>query len=176
MRRRGAPLRPSAPWAAGTAVAVGDRGRETHPTLPSGEAAVLPAPKFVLQAGPTFAGEPLLERAMAAPGAPDSPKVYHLTESKRFGAPLAAYLARAHPDLCAAGHPRRLERRPPCPCLAHGALPKLAQLGILPGQRTQEPPPRHSRVATISGHLARWSLLDGSRVRLGPPAKRGAET
>ena len=39
---------------------------------------------------------------MAAPGAPDSPKVYHLTESKRFGAPLAAYLARAHPDFCAA--------------------------------------------------------------------------
>ena len=36
--------------------------------------------------------------------------------------------------------------------------------------------PTLSRVATISGHLARWSLLDGSRVRLGPPAKRGAET
>ena len=83
-------------------VAVGDRGQEIHPTLPSGEAAVLPAPKFVLQAGPTFASEPLLERAMAAPGAPGSPKVYHLTASKRFGAPLAAYLARAHPDLCAA--------------------------------------------------------------------------
>ena len=86
-----------------TVVAVGDRGQEVPPTLPkSGEAAVLPVPKFVLQAGPSFACEPLLERAMAAPGAPDSPQVYHLTESKRFGAPLAAYLARAHPDLCAA--------------------------------------------------------------------------
>ena len=39
---------------------------------------------------------------MAAPGAPDSPKVYHLTASKRFGHPLATYLARAHPNLCAA--------------------------------------------------------------------------
>ena len=68
----------------------------------SGEAAVLPVPKFFLQAGPSFACEPLLERAMAAPGAPDTPHVYRLTESKRFGAPLAAYLACAHPDLCAA--------------------------------------------------------------------------
>ena len=43
-----------------TVVAVGDRGQEILPTLPKcGEAAVLPAPKFVLQAGPTFAGEPL---------------------------------------------------------------------------------------------------------------------
>ena len=70
--------------------------------LPKCGEAALPTPKLALQAGPAFSGESLLERAMAALGAPDSPKVYRLTESKRLGAPLAAYLARAHPDLCAA--------------------------------------------------------------------------
>jgi len=47
---------------------------------------------------------------MAAPGAPDSPQVYHLTESKRFGAPLAAELVHI-PTF--ARHPHRLEGRPP---------------------------------------------------------------
>ena len=57
--------------------------------------------------------QPLLAshcQAMAAPGAPDSPQVYHLTESKRFGAPLAAELVHI-PTF--ARHPHRLEGRPP---------------------------------------------------------------
>ena len=71
-----------------TVVAVGDRGQEIHPTLPKcGEAAVLPAPKSCKRVQPLLASHC---QAMAAPGAPDSPQVYHLTESKRFGAPLAA--------------------------------------------------------------------------------------
>jgi len=48
---------------------------------------------------------------------------------------------------------------PRCPCLVHGELSGKTWATLRSGQRTQEPPPRHSRVATISGHLARWSLL-----------------
>ena len=85
-----------------TVVAVGDRGQEIYPAMPSGRnVAALPTQTFVQQARPTFAAESLLARASAAPGAPDSPIVYHLTETKRFGNPLATYLAHAHPELCA---------------------------------------------------------------------------
>ena len=172
MRCRGAPLRPSAPWAAGTIPwsPLGNGGRKYSLCCQNcGEAAVLPVPKFVLQAGPSFACEPLLERAMAAPGAPDSPQVYHLTGRLPSS-------CTSRPLRCLDGIPVAWKDDPRCPCLVHGVLSKLVQLGILSGQRTQEAAPRHSRVATISGHLARWSLLDGSRVRRGPPAKRGAET
>jgi hypothetical protein len=84
-----------------TVVAVGDRGQEIYPASPSGRnVAALPTQTFVQQARPTFAAESLLARASAAPGAPDTAAVRHLTETKRFGDPLATYLARAHPNLC----------------------------------------------------------------------------
>ena len=57
-----------------------------------------PTQTFVQQARPTCAAESLLARASAAPGAPDSPIVYYQAEAKRFGDPLATYLARAHPS------------------------------------------------------------------------------
>ena len=85
-----------------TVVPVGDRGQDIYPTLPKRGEDALALQKLAMQARPTFAGESLSERAVAAPGAPDSPKVYRLTESKRVGHPLATYLARAHPNLCAA--------------------------------------------------------------------------
>ena len=85
-----------------TVVAVGDRGQEIYPATPSGRSdAALPTQTFPQQARPTFAAESLLARASAAPGAPGSPVVYRLTETRRFGGPLATYLARAHPRLCA---------------------------------------------------------------------------
>ena len=62
--------------------------------------AALPTQTFVQQARPRFAAESLLARASTAPGAPDTPTVYHMTETKRFGDPLATYLAHAHPALC----------------------------------------------------------------------------
>ena len=158
--------------------AVGDRGQEIYPMLPKRGEDALAMQKFVLQAGPTFAGESLLERAMAAPGAPDSPKVYHLTASKRFRRPVGRLPSSctSRPLRCLDGIPCAREDDPSSPWLAQGALPQLVQLGILSGQRTQETPPRHSRVATIRGHLERWSFLAAGRVCLDPPASRGAET
>ena len=86
-----------------TVVAVGGRGQEIYPATPSGRSdAALPTQTFVQQARPTLAAESLLTRASAAPGAPDSPPVYHMPETKRVGDPLATYLARARPSLCAA--------------------------------------------------------------------------
>ena len=82
-------------------VAAGGRGQEIYPATPSRSDAALPTQTFAQQARPTFAAESLLARASAAPGAPGSPVVYHLTETRRFGDPLATYLARAHPRLCA---------------------------------------------------------------------------
>ena len=74
-----------------TAVAVGDRGQEAYPATPSGRsAAALRTQTFPQQARPTFAAELLLARASAAPSAPGSPVVYHLTEAKRVGGPLAS--------------------------------------------------------------------------------------
>ena len=85
-----------------TVVAVGDRGQEIYPAVPGGRGAgTLPTQTFVQQVRPTFAAESLLERATAAPGAPESPTVYSMTITKRFGNPLANYLAHAHPSLCA---------------------------------------------------------------------------
>ena len=46
-----------------TVVPVGDRGQDICPTAPRRGEAALAMQKFVLQAGPTFAGESLLERA-----------------------------------------------------------------------------------------------------------------
>ena len=56
--------------------------------------------QFLSQSRQTFAAELLLGREKAAPGAQDSPTIHHLTETKRFGNPLATYLARGHPRLC----------------------------------------------------------------------------
>ena len=84
-----------------TVVAVGDRGQEIYPATPSRSDAALPTQTFAQQARPTFAAESLLARASAAPGAPGSPVVYRLTETQRGGDPLATYLARARPSLCA---------------------------------------------------------------------------
>ena len=86
-----------------TVVAVGGRGQEIYPATPSGRsAAALSTHTVVKQARPTFVAESLLARASAAPGAPDSPIVYHQAEAQRFGDPLATYLARTHPS-CLAG-------------------------------------------------------------------------
>ena len=85
-----------------TVVAVGDRGQEIYPAMTSSRSgAAIPTQTFVLQARPNFAAASLLARASAAPGAPDGPRVYHMTRTKRFGDPLATYLAHAYPNLCA---------------------------------------------------------------------------
>ena len=90
-----------------TVIAVGDRGQELYPLVPwhtqaQAAASGLQVQTFTAQARPCFAAEMLLQRAQAAPGAPEPSlaAVYHLTETKRFGDPLATYLARAHPNLC----------------------------------------------------------------------------
>jgi hypothetical protein len=82
-----------------TVVAVGDRGQELYPLVPQ-DRGVLQVQTFANHARPSFAAELLLARSSAAPGAPDTAAVYHLTETKRFGNPLAEYLARGHPGLC----------------------------------------------------------------------------
>ena len=90
-----------------TLVAVGDRGQELYPLVPQwrGGAAApsshIQSQSFAQQARPCFAAELLLARAAAAPGALFSPTLYNLTETKRFGDPLAKYLAQGHPLLCA---------------------------------------------------------------------------
>ena len=48
-----------------TVVAVGDRGQDIYPTVPTRGEAALAMQKLALQARPTFAGESLLERAVA---------------------------------------------------------------------------------------------------------------
>lgn len=83
-----------------TVVAVGDRGQELHPLVSMPRRGPLQVQTFASRARPTFAAELLLSRAAAAPGASDVAAVYHLTQTKRFGNPLARYLARVHPALC----------------------------------------------------------------------------
>ena len=87
-----------------TVVAVGGRGQEIDPLAgPTGRVAgALPTQTFAQQTRPTFAAESLLERASAVPGAPCCPIAYRLTETKRFGNPLATYLAKAYPNICGA--------------------------------------------------------------------------
>jgi hypothetical protein len=91
-----------------TLVAVGDRGQELYPLHMSqpprggkADEGTIRIQTFFDQSRQTFAAELLLEREQAAPGAPDSPAIHHLTETKRFGDPLAMYLSRGHPQLCA---------------------------------------------------------------------------
>jgi hypothetical protein len=90
-----------------TLVAVGDRGQELYPLNVlqprrggRADGRIIKVQQFLSQSRQTFAAELLLGREKAAPGAPDSPTIHHLTETKRFGNPLATYLARGHPQLC----------------------------------------------------------------------------
>ena len=88
-----------------TVVAVGDRGQEIYPLAPrpTGRVAgALPTQTFAAQRPPTFAAEALLARALAVPGTPCCPIVHRLIETKRFGDPLATYLANAYPNICRA--------------------------------------------------------------------------
>ncbi len=54
---------------------------------------------FANQARSPFVAELLLARSIVALGAPDAAVVHHLTETKRFGIPLATYLYRGRPAL-----------------------------------------------------------------------------
>ena len=91
-----------------TLVAVGDRGQELYPLhvqqpCRGGHAdrRIIQVQTFLGQSRQAFAAELLIGREKAAPGAPDSPAIHHLTETKRFGDPLAMYLARGYTQLCA---------------------------------------------------------------------------
>ena len=81
-------------------VAVGDRGQELYPFTqqdrgPEG----LQAQTFLNQVRPSFAAELLLAQSEAAPGAPDTAVVHHLTDTTRFGNPLASYLSQGRSAL-----------------------------------------------------------------------------
>jgi len=91
-----------------TVVAVGDRGQQLAPPMRARVAQW--GQRTLLDSTPPFALDLLLERDRlesarlerepAAPGAPDSPFIHHLSATKRFGNPLAQYLAFAYPGLC----------------------------------------------------------------------------
>ena len=84
-----------------TVVAVGGRKQELDPfTQQDRGPAGLQVQTFVNQARPSFAAELLLARSKAAPGAPDTAAVHHLTETRRFDNPLATYLSRGRPTMC----------------------------------------------------------------------------
>jgi len=98
-----------------TLVAIGDRGQSLYPPnvswRPRGNEAkwFVNVQKFLGQSRQSFAADLLVDReniplrkAISAdtPCLQDIPLVHRLTKTKRFGDPLATYLARAHPRLC----------------------------------------------------------------------------